>query len=67
MSADSRKRRLPGRAASVASLKRRLEAAADGNKQLRRRVAELEAQLAIFYGQLRARQQTEPGTSMSTR
>jgi septal ring factor EnvC (AmiA/AmiB activator) len=46
-----------GRAASIASLKRRLEAATDTNKQLRQRVAELEAQVANLYGELRTRRQ----------
>lgn len=47
----------PGRAASVSSLKRRLEAATDANKRLRRRVDELESQVALLYGQLRVNRQ----------
>jgi hypothetical protein len=47
----------PGRAASVASLRRRLEATTDTNKQLRLRVAELKAQVAALGGQLWAHRQ----------
>jgi hypothetical protein len=45
----------PTHPASVA-LRRRLEAATDDNKRLRRRVTELQAQVAALYGELRARQ-----------
>lgn len=46
---------LPMLPATVASLRRRLEATTDDNKRLRQRVADLEAQLAAVYGELRAR------------